>query len=114
MEDGQRAIAKIPHPNAGPPILTTASEVATMDFARTILGLPVPKVIAWSATDQNPVDAEYIIIEEAQGSQLYTIWQDIPIKVKASIIEQIVDVETKLLSISFNKYAFIKAWTYND
>lgn len=49
MEDGQRVIAKIPHPNAGPNVLTTTSEVATMEFARTILELPVPKVLAWSA-----------------------------------------------------------------
>lgn len=57
MEDGRRTIAKIPHPNAGPPVYTTASEVATMEFARTILNIPVPKVISWSATDQNPVNA---------------------------------------------------------
>jgi hypothetical protein len=46
MEDGQKAIAKIPHPNAGPPVLTTSSEVATMEFARDILDIPVPKVLA--------------------------------------------------------------------
>jgi len=42
MEGGQRVIAKLPHPNAGPRVLTTASEVATMEFARTILNIPVP------------------------------------------------------------------------
>ena len=32
MDDGTQAVAKIPNPNAGRPHLTTASEVATMEF----------------------------------------------------------------------------------
>lgn len=42
MEDRRKVIAKVPHPNAGPRVITTSSEVATMDFARTILKIPVP------------------------------------------------------------------------
>ena len=103
MDDGQRIVAKVPHPNAGPPKLTTASEVATMEFARTILNIPVPRVLAWSATDQNPVQAEYIIMEEASDSQLHEIWQDLPLWKKVDIIHEFVDIERKLLSISFDK-----------
>ena len=103
MDDGQRVIAKVPHPNAGPQVLTTASEVATMEFARNILNLPAPQVLAWSATDQNPVQAEYIIMEEARGSQLHEVWQDLSLRKKCEIIREFVDVERKLLSISFNK-----------
>ncbi|XMA20108.1 hypothetical protein WAI453_012899 [Rhynchosporium graminicola] len=54
MDNGSVAIARIPCPNAGPAFKTTASEVATMDFARTILKIPVPKVHAWSAISDNP------------------------------------------------------------
>lgn len=104
MKDDQRIIAKIPHPNAGPPMYTTASEVATMDFARTILDLPVPRVLAWSATDQNPVESEYIIMEEAKGSHLHHVWQGLQLRAKRDIIHEIVNVEKKLLSISFNRY----------
>jgi len=32
MEAGTQVVAKIPNPNAGQPHLTTASEVATMEF----------------------------------------------------------------------------------
>ena len=35
MDDGQEVVAKVPNPNAGIPHLTTASEVATMDFVRS-------------------------------------------------------------------------------
>lgn len=55
MDDGQKVIAKVPHPNAGPRILTASSEVAFVEFARTVLNIPVPKVLAWSATEQNHV-----------------------------------------------------------
>ncbi len=32
MEDGKQVVAKVPNPNAGQGQLTTASEVATMEF----------------------------------------------------------------------------------
>ncbi|KAH9826908.1 phosphotransferase family protein [Teratosphaeria destructans] len=34
MDNDEQVVAKVPNPNAGPPHLTTASEVATMDFVR--------------------------------------------------------------------------------
>ena len=34
MDNDSIAIARIPNPNAGPAYMTTASEVATMDFVR--------------------------------------------------------------------------------
>ena len=67
MGNGQRVIAKIPHPNAGPQTLTTSSEVATLEFARNVLNVPVPKVLAWSAHDRNPVRAEYIIMKKQEA-----------------------------------------------
>ncbi|KAK2733427.1 hypothetical protein FQN57_002123 [Myotisia sp. PD_48] len=42
MDDGQEVIAKVPNPNAGVSYFTTASEVATMDFVRNVLGTPAP------------------------------------------------------------------------
>ena len=32
LDNGSTVIARIPNPNAGPPVYTTASEVATMEF----------------------------------------------------------------------------------
>jgi hypothetical protein len=37
IDDGKEVVAKIPNPNAGLPDRVTSSEVATMDFVRTIL-----------------------------------------------------------------------------
>ncbi|RJE24536.1 hypothetical protein PHISCL_03123 [Aspergillus sclerotialis] len=103
MDGGRNIIAKIPHPNAGPEVYTTASEVATMDFARSVLDLPVPKVLAWSATATNPVESEYILMEEAKGSQLHDVWKNLQLRDKRDIIQEIINVEKKMLSISFDR-----------
>ena len=104
MDDGQRVVAKVPHPNAGPKGLTTASEVATMEFVREVLVVPVPRVLAWSAEEGGEVGAEYIIMEEAQGRQLSGVWGDLPLQVRCGIVEEVVEVERKMLSLSFDKY----------
>jgi len=46
MNDGYEVIARIPTPIAGPTHYMTASEVTTMDFLHTQLGIPAPKVFA--------------------------------------------------------------------
>ncbi|TVY39560.1 Altered inheritance of mitochondria protein, mitochondrial [Lachnellula subtilissima] len=107
MDNGSVAIARIPNPNAGPAYKTTASEVATMDFARTVLNIPVPKVFAWSATANNPVEAEYIIMEEAPGTQLEDVWDGKTISDKTNIVKGLVEIEKKLLSVSFTRYGNI-------
>ncbi|KAJ6495797.1 hypothetical protein C8R47DRAFT_372971 [Mycena vitilis] len=72
---GSELIAKIPTPLAGHPHLSTASEVAIMDYARTILKLPVPRVISWcSRADKTDVGAEYILMERAPGRELFKLW----------------------------------------
>lgn len=71
MDNGKRVIARIPFPVAGPPHLMTASEVATMDYARSILEIPVPEVLAWSSrASSTPVGCEFIIMEHLNGLTL--------------------------------------------
>lgn len=36
MDNNEQVVAKVPNPNAGPPHLTTASEVATMDMVHSM------------------------------------------------------------------------------
>ncbi|EGC46551.1 phosphotransferase enzyme family protein [Histoplasma capsulatum var. duboisii H88] len=100
MDDGAVAIARIPHPNAGPSRYTSASEVATMELV--FLQIPVPKVLAWSASSDNPVGSEYIIMEEAKGKQLTHLWEQMDLEEKKRIIDDIVTIEQKLLSFSFS------------
>ncbi|PLN86156.1 kinase-like domain-containing protein [Aspergillus taichungensis] len=104
MDNGKHAIARIPHPIAGPQYYTTASEVATMEFARSVLEIPVPQVHAWSADVNNPVGSEYIIMEEAAGVKLADIWDDLSLEQRITIMEDLVILEKKMISVSFNSY----------
>ena len=49
FDNGVEAIARIPTALAGAPFFTTASEVATLEFVREVLGIRAPRVFAWSA-----------------------------------------------------------------
>ncbi|PGH03426.1 hypothetical protein AJ80_08674 [Polytolypa hystricis UAMH7299] len=104
MDNGSAAIARLPHPIAGPKYYTTASEVATMDFARTVLQIPVPQVHSWNAHVDNPVGAEYIIMEEAAGTKLGDVWDKLPLEDRITIMKDLVLIEKKLLSVSFSSY----------
>jgi len=55
LDTGNDVITCIPFRNAGPLSLLTHSEVATMDFGRSRIGAPVPKVLAWDASSDNNV-----------------------------------------------------------
>ncbi|KAL9098523.1 MAG: hypothetical protein Q9163_005834 [Psora crenata] len=105
MDDGTQAVAKIPNPNAGQPHLTTASEVATMEFMRKILETPVPKVYAWSSRVQdNDVGAEYIIMEKLPGIQLSVVWADMGIEDRLAIAKAIAGYQKAWMSVSFNQF----------
>ncbi|KZF23034.1 phosphotransferase family protein [Xylona heveae TC161] len=113
MNNGTNVIARIPHPIAGPQYYTTASEVATMDFARSVLEIPTPKVYAWNADKNNPVGSEYIIMEEARGTQLDDIWNDLSLEERIVIMKDLVSIEKKMLSVSFNRYGSLYYATQN-
>ncbi|KAH8429192.1 uncharacterized protein LDX57_006861 [Aspergillus melleus] len=86
MDNGLAVIARIPHPIARPKFYTTASEVATMEFARSVLNIPTPEVYAWCANCDNPVRSEYIIMQEAPGVKLEDVWHEFPLEKKVGIM----------------------------
>ncbi|KAM5448395.1 Phosphotransferase enzyme [Microsporum audouinii] len=99
MSDGSQVIARVPNPNSGMPHFTTASEVATMDFARNVLDIPVPKVLTWNSNaSKSPVGAEYIVMEKAAGTSLKEIWPRLTSEEKTDIVLAIVNFDVKLLN----------------
>ncbi|KAK2882676.1 hypothetical protein FQN49_000108 [Arthroderma sp. PD_2] len=107
MDNGVTVSARLPIPMVGPPFKTTASEVATMDFARTVLDIPAPKVITWSGTADNPVESEYIILEKTPGTELHQTWAKMKLEDKLKIVDEIVGIEKKFLSASFTRYGYL-------
>ncbi|KAJ5474000.1 hypothetical protein N7475_003566 [Penicillium sp. IBT 31633x] len=105
MANGTEVVGKVPNPNAGQPHYTTASEVATMDFVRNVLGTPVPRVLAWSSkASENPVGAEYIIMEKVAGVQLSHVWHNMGIEDRFEIVKAISGYQRSWSSTSFTKY----------
>ncbi|KAE8315097.1 kinase-like domain-containing protein [Aspergillus transmontanensis] len=105
MANGCEIIAKLPNPNAGRPHFTTASEVATMDFLRNLLNLPVPRVYAWSSrATGNPVSAVYILIEKQPGVMLSDAWDSLKGKQRAQLVLQVVDFEKTLAATKINGF----------
>ncbi|KAF2475119.1 phosphotransferase enzyme family protein [Lindgomyces ingoldianus] len=104
LEDGRQIVGKVPNPIAGLPHFTTASEVATLDFLRNVLHLPVPQVYAWSSrSDSTPVGAEYILMEKIQGVPLREKWQHLAPRDKVKLFFQIDRYQQKWTSTRFPK-----------
>ncbi|PTU18712.1 hypothetical protein P175DRAFT_0442082, partial [Aspergillus ochraceoroseus IBT 24754] len=107
MSRGDELVARLPNPNAGSAFYTIASEVATRHFLRDVMGIPIPRVYAWSAEPSNPVGAEYIIEEKARGEPLGKLWDGLSTARRLEIVDQVVDMEKKLATISFPKHGCI-------
>ncbi|KAG6915731.1 hypothetical protein DXG01_010061 [Tephrocybe rancida] len=105
-EDGQQVIARIPTPISGPPHFSTASEVATMDFLQR-LGLPLPKVLAWSShAHSTSVQSEFIVMEKAEGQLLADVWETESLD-REDLFHKLVALHRPLLDLRFNCYGSI-------
>ncbi|KMU91749.1 hypothetical protein CIHG_09556 [Coccidioides immitis H538.4] len=102
MENGREILARIPNPNAGHPQRVVASEVATLDFLRNVLDIPVPRVLSWSSPSQpNPVGAEYIFMERVKGRQLSEVWGAMSEAQHFGLVKSLVEIEQKLVDVKF-------------
>ncbi|KAJ5259346.1 hypothetical protein N7478_012327 [Penicillium angulare] len=104
VKNGREVIARIPTPIAGPPRYTTASEVATMNFLRDVLKLPVPEVLAYSTTSDNPIGAEYILMERVYGESLSSRWLSLTTDEVKHVMTQIASIERKIFDFQFPAY----------
>lgn len=71
---------------------------------KTILDTPVPKVLSWSADSSgpnNPVESEYLIMEQAQGIEVGRNWAKIPLESKSAMVKDLVSIQEKLLTVHF-------------
>ncbi|KAL4798332.1 kinase-like domain-containing protein [Aspergillus venezuelensis] len=104
---GHEVIAWLPTPVAGAALYTTASEVATLKFLRDVLGVPVPRVLGYSATPENGVGAEYIIMERVRDVSLAERCDSLSGEEVKSVMVQIVKIERKIFDCPFAAYGSI-------
>ncbi|PLB49194.1 hypothetical protein P170DRAFT_475503 [Aspergillus steynii IBT 23096] len=98
--DGKCVIARLPYPSTTPEQYTIASETATLNYLRRH-GICAPDVYAWSSTKENPVGAEYIIMEKLSGAPLGDKWFSMTPKEQYVVMKQIVELEARLMSLEF-------------
>ncbi|RAH65762.1 uncharacterized protein BO66DRAFT_414864 [Aspergillus aculeatinus CBS 121060] len=103
-ENDEEVVAKLPYHIAGPASLTTASEVAVLQYVKDYTRIPVPAVLSWSSDSSNPVGAEYIIMEKAAGVPLYERWEGMAEIERLGLIQNLVKLEAQLSAIAFPAY----------
>ncbi|KAI9923366.1 hypothetical protein MW887_010469 [Aspergillus wentii] len=105
MDNGREVVTKVPNPNAGIPHFTTASEVATMDFARKVLETPAPCVYSWnSQAKSHPVGAEFIIMDKIEGVPLSQVWDTLKLPQKLQVLLAMTRLQKQWLGVSFSHY----------
>ncbi|KAF9523130.1 hypothetical protein CPB83DRAFT_871741 [Crepidotus variabilis] len=96
LDNGKEVVGRLPLPKAGPSQLVVANEVATMDFARTHMDVPIPKVLSWEANSgQNSVEKDYMIMEKAEGVELNSVWAGLTERLRRELITELVKLEKK-------------------
>ncbi|GLA41371.1 phosphotransferase enzyme [Aspergillus niger] len=100
FSNGKCVLVRLPYPSTAPEHYTVASEAATLDYLR-LHGLHTPEVYAWCSTKANPVGAEYLVMEKLDGTPLGNRWFSLTPKDQYKIMTQIVEWETRLMSLKF-------------
>jgi hypothetical protein len=100
MHDGFQMVARIPYPATIPKYYAVASEVATMALLRSS-GLPIPEVYGYSPAPDNAAETEYIFMEFVRGTKLTDVWLDLGEREIISVLRQLAQLESKMMSISF-------------
>jgi hypothetical protein len=108
LDNRKEIIARLPTPHAGPAHFVTASEVATMEFARRHLSLPVPRVLSWCSTRASTaVGAEFIIMEKASGIEVSKVWPQLSQEHRLLLIDEIARIEKAALEHPLPSYGSI-------
>ncbi|RPA88715.1 hypothetical protein L873DRAFT_1824142 [Choiromyces venosus 120613-1] len=71
------------------PFYKTTSEVAMLTYIRRCTTIPVPEVIAYSATAENELGFEWILMEKVHGVPLREVWPRMAISAKEEITKEV-------------------------
>ena len=106
-------IVRIPYPCTLPRSLGVASEVATLEYLRS-KGVLVPCVLDWSASSDNAVGSEYMILSKVRGRELELTWHTMSAKERMDMVEKVVDLERQLFQLELPAYGSIYHKTFLD
>ncbi|EEH39594.2 hypothetical protein PAAG_01783 [Paracoccidioides lutzii Pb01] len=104
MDNSAVAIASLPYLTSGVTVYySTALSVATMlhVLGSNNLGLPGPRVLVWDAKGTVPIGSEYILTEEAKGTQLKEVWLAMEVRDRVAVIKDLVSIHKRHLRWGF-------------
>ena len=93
-------VARLPFPVTAPKNYAVASEVATIQYLRT-RGISAPEIYSYSTDSDNAAGTPYILVEFVQGSKLSEIWPSLKDEEVISVVRQLTQLESRLMSLSF-------------
>ncbi|KAL9038629.1 MAG: hypothetical protein Q9214_005202, partial [Letrouitia sp. 1 TL-2023] len=121
-DNGQRLVARLPFTLAGPPRMTTQSEIATIRYGKSIISrmalwlipgsdvvqaktsIPIPRILDWCDNSSTSIRTEYIIMEHADGIQLQQIWPKMSGDQKIRCINAIYQKMKEIANVEFPAY----------
>lgn len=107
LDDGAAVVAHLPTRCAPPPRYYVPNLAATTEYVRTRLGLPVPRVLAWSADGANPVGAPYVLTEAPRGTNLALVWDALSDALKDAAVVECVRLEARMMAAVADGYGSI-------
>ncbi|KAJ5155193.1 kinase-like domain-containing protein [Penicillium capsulatum] len=107
LDDGQRVEARLPFKIAGPERLTTASEVATVQFLQKKTTIPIPHILEWSDDATNQIGSEYIIARSPTGTSLLEKWPSMTAEEQAKCINALFQKLKDMVDFDFPAYGSI-------
>ncbi|KAJ5093269.1 hypothetical protein N7456_009130 [Penicillium angulare] len=107
FDNDKRLVAKLPFKVAGPPQLTTASEVATVKYLQKKTDIPIPKILDWSSDAENHIGSEYIVMEHATGTSVWEKWSSMTIMQRVRFIDSVYKHLKTIPKLKFHAYGSI-------
>ncbi|KAK4235375.1 phosphotransferase enzyme family-domain-containing protein [Achaetomium macrosporum] len=89
------------------PFFKTESEVATMEYVRRHTSMPVPRVIAFSSSDENELGYEWMLMEMMPGEPVRKVWDAMPAAARVRFFAELAAHVKQLVALRFSKFGSI-------
>jgi hypothetical protein len=86
------------------PFFKTESEIATMEYVRRHTSMPIPRVIAFSSSDDNELGYEWILMEMMPGEPLRKLWPTMPDAARVELFAELAGHVKQLVALRFSKF----------
>ncbi|CAG8098214.1 unnamed protein product [Penicillium olsonii] len=84
--DNETFIMRVSRPDD--PYYKTMSEVSTLDWISRTTSIPVPRVISYQASRENPIGFEWIAMTKMPGKPSKEAWRSLPCSAKERLVEE--------------------------